>query len=253
MRDMSFFQEIEHIEVPWRDRYVHCPLFYYDTMRLSVLYQAPMDKLKALLPSGRMHPYRLTPGSGVLAISVMEFKDTDIGPYNEVAIAIPLTLDKPTPLFTGILRKSPAEPHMFIHQLPLTTEIARDLGVDLANYPKFLTDISFEKGDEWISCRLAEGNDHILTLTGRVLAQQKTSHTRTHYLTVRGGRILRSESTGGAGMAGWSRNAADVRLELGNHPIAQELKSMGLGRMLAYQYSTNVKSILTPAIESWAI
>ena len=61
MRNSSFFQEIEHVSVPWGERSIQVPVFYFDNMRLDVLYLAPQDKLKALLPSTRMHPIRVTP------------------------------------------------------------------------------------------------------------------------------------------------------------------------------------------------
>ena len=87
----------------------------------------------------------------------MEFRDNDLGPYNKVAISIPFTLNRATPLFTGILRKSPDVPNLYIRHLPVTTEIARDAGVEFAGYPKFLASIKFEKQNGWITCRLAEG------------------------------------------------------------------------------------------------
>jgi hypothetical protein len=39
---------------------------------------------------------------------------------------------------------------------------------------------------------------------------------------------------------------------LGDHPIAQELEELGLGRMLAYQYAPSYQSILSPVLESFA-
>ncbi|MGD2205813.1 MAG: hypothetical protein PVH17_03445, partial [Anaerolineae bacterium] len=72
MRNSSFFQEIEHGLVPWGERSIHVPVFYFDNMRLDVLFLAPQDGLRALLPSARMHPIRVMPGQGILTISAME-------------------------------------------------------------------------------------------------------------------------------------------------------------------------------------
>jgi hypothetical protein len=188
-----------------------------------------------------------------VSIAAMEFRDSDIGPYNEVGISIPFTLDKATPLFTGILRKSPAVPQLYIHHLPVTTEIARAAGADFAGYPKFIANIEFEKKDGWITCRLAEDDQHILTLAGRQLETQNAPRARVHYFTIRNGRLLRSEGISSEKQQGSSKNAADVRLELGDHPIAQELKGLDLGRMLAYQYAPSHQSVLSPVLESFAV
>jgi hypothetical protein len=253
MRNLDFFLEIEHRQVPWDERVIYVPVFYFDTMRLDALFMAPAEKLKALLPSPRLHPLRITPWSSAIAISAMEFRDSDIGPYNEVSISIPITLDKPSPLFTGILRKGSPEPYVYIHHLPVTTEIARDAGVEFAGYPKFLAQIEFEKQDDWVTCHLAEEGRHILTLGVRQLGLNKTHRSRIHYITTRGGRILRSCGVSNERLQSSSRDASHMRLELGDHSIAQELKELGLGRMLACTYVPSSQSILSPALESFAM
>jgi hypothetical protein len=253
MRDASFFQEIEHAQVPWGERSIYVPVFYYDTMRLNTVFLAPQNKLKALLPSARMHPIRVLPGQGIVAISAMAFRDSDLGPYNEVSISIPFTLDRATPLFTGILRKGPEISRIYIRHLPVTTEIARAAGVDFAGYPKFLASIEFEKRDGWISCRLAEGERHILTLSGRELEVQDAPRSRVQYFTARGGRLLCSEGITSERREATSRDAGHARLQLGDHPISQELEELGLGRLLAYQYAPSYQSILSPVLESFEV
>ena len=56
-----------------------------------------------------------------LAVTALEFRESDIGPYNEVAISVPFTLDKPSPHFTGVFREPSKEPKLFIRHLPVTT------------------------------------------------------------------------------------------------------------------------------------
>lgn len=252
MEEKEFFREIEHAEMPWGERSIWVPVFYRDTMSVGALFAAPYERLKALLPSTRMHPIRVTPGNGVLSISCMEFRDSDLGPYNEVSISVPFTLDKPTPVFTGSLRKGPKEPYLYIHHLPVTTEIARAAGVEFAGYPKFVASIEFEREAGWVSCCLAEGERHILTLVGRQLDLRDAPRSRSHAFTVRNGRLLRSEMISSERRVGASRDASDLRLELGDHQIAQELKGLEIGRLLGYQYQPEYQSVLTPVIESLA-
>ena len=253
MEKETFFQEIEHVEVPWDERRIWVPVFYRDTLSMQVIFLASWQKLKTLLPSSRMYPIRVMPRQGLLAISAYAYKENDLGPYNEVAVSIPFTLDRPTPAFTGIIRKAPAETWLYIHQLPVITQIALDAGVKFAGYPKFLADVDFEEEGDWISCRLVDGEQHILTLSGRKLDMQAVPRSRRHAFTTRGGRLLRSELVMSACQAGISRNAGDARLELGDHPIAREITDLAPGRMLAYQYTPHVQAILTPVIESFSV
>lgn len=199
-----------------------------------------------------MHPLRSSPRHGPIVISCYEFRDFDIGPYNEVAISIPFTLDKPSPMFTGSLRKSPAEPYLYIHHLPVTTDIALDAGVEFGGYPKFLASIDFEQHDRTLTCRLAKNDEHILTLEGRILDLIETPRSRRHPFTFRNQRLLRSETITNQRRSGSSTNSADARLTLGNHPIADELKGLELGRLVAYQFSPKYQLILTPVVESFS-
>jgi hypothetical protein len=229
------------------------PIFYRDTLSFGAVFLAPTQGLKALLPSARMFPLRIAPRRGALSINVMEFRDTDLGPYNEVSISVPFTLDKATPVFTGIVRKPPAEPWLFIRHLPVTTEIALAAGVEFAGYPKFIADIEFEQGAEHVTCRLAEEGRHILTLAGRKLELRNAPRSRWHPFTVRNGRLLRSEVICSERQMAVSKAASSVRLELGDHPIAEELRGLSLGRMLSYQYAPQFQTVLTPVIESYPL
>ena len=253
MRNLEFFEEIEHPEVPWGERTVYVPVFYYDVMRMGALFVAPLTKLKGWMPSPRMYPLRLTPWHGAVSIAAMEYRDSDIGPYNEVSISVPFTLDMPTPIFTGILRKAPEEPSAFIRHLPVTTEIARDLGVEFAGYPKIHASIEFENEAGWITCHVAEDDQHILSFAGRQLENRLVPRSRMQLFTSRNGRLLRSEMMVSERQQAASKRAADVQLTLGDHPIAQELKAISLGRMLDYQYTPQHQCILTPVIESFAM
>ena len=66
------------------------------------------------------------------------------------------------------------------------------------------------------------------------------------------GAVKRSEIIRNKRKSGVSKQADDIQIRFGNHPIAQELKQLGLGRLLAYSYAPEYQVILTPVIESFA-
>ena len=137
------------------------PVFYYDVTAVMVAFLTPLVKVKELLPSARMKPLRATPWHAVTVISCFEYRDCDAGPYNEVAISFPFTLDHPAPILTGLLHHIAAGPMAYVYKLPVTTEIARQFGVDFYNFPKFLANIDFKRDDVWIHCRFSEGGRDI--------------------------------------------------------------------------------------------
>jgi hypothetical protein len=71
-----------------------------------------------------------------------------------------VSLDHPSPVFTGILWPVPAEPDTYILYPPVTTEIACTLGIESGAYPKFLANIECQEDGDWVSCRLSETGQH---------------------------------------------------------------------------------------------
>lgn len=252
MSSDDFFQEIEHAPVPWRQYQLHVPLFYQDIRFMSVSVLAPTEKVRSILPSKRMKPYRITPWHSVITITTYEYRQCDLDPYNEVSIGVPVTIDEETPLFIGSLRRMPKSPMAYSHHLPVTTEIAREVGAEFAGYPKFIADIEFTEKDDWLICELRADNQHVLTFSGRKLDVKRWPRYRVHPITYRRGYILRSEFVISERDMGNSKNGGDVKLELGEHRIAEELRGMGLRRVLGYGYCPQAQGILTPVFESFA-
>jgi hypothetical protein len=253
MRDSDFFSGIAHGKIPWGDRQMSVPVFYYDITGLSVLMLASLDKLKAILPSKRMHPYRVTPWHGIFVITAYEYRDTDIEPYNEVILGVPLLMDKSSPLFMGVLRKAPEITMMYIHHIPVNTQIALESGVEFASFPKILAEIDFKSSADWLTCQMNADGKHILTIKGRKLKLEQFPRQHLHPITVSQSRMLRLEFNLSECQAGLSNNQSDVSLELGDHPMAQELRDLRLGRILQYQYCQQLQAVLSPVCESYPL
>jgi hypothetical protein len=251
MRESEFFKGIAHVEVPWGERSIPVPVFYYDVMSVSAQFLAPLEAVRALLPSPRMHPLRITPWASVVDLSGFCYRDCDIGPYNEVSFSVPFCLDRPSPPFVGTLNKMPAVTSVYVRHLPVTTEIARAAGVEFAAYPKFVADITFEEQGEWLTCRLGHGGGQIFSLTCRTGPTTPAGRGRTEIYNVLEDRLLRCEMATSPCEQFASRDPADVRLELAEgHPMAQELRGLGIKRALGCQYVPHFQGVLTNVLES---
>ena len=141
---------------------------------------------------------------------------------------------------------------VYSHHLPVTTEIAREVGAEFAGYPKFIADIEFIEEEQWVTCTLSADNQAILTLRGRKLDLQQAPRVCVHPITYRNGYILRSELVIGERAMGNSKSGADVKLELGEHLIADELRDLKLGSTIGYGFCPHAQGILTPVFESFA-
>jgi hypothetical protein len=186
-------------------------------------------------------------------MTVYDYRDTDIGPYKEVLIGFPVSVNRATPILAGPGRFMTGGGSIWIWQLPVTTQIARDLGIAVAGYPKFLADIEFDYKDRVATCRLKEGDRDIFRVRakcGRV--RPKDLRTRYEPVTVKDDHLVRCMAV--ANYRHLARSlGGSVTLELGDHPLAEQIRNLGLGRVLSVGYAPDAQSILTSPYESWPL
>lgn len=101
------------------------------------------------------------------ALICFEYRATDVEPYNEVALCVPLAGFGahllPDWLFS-FLDLSLRTLHAHIIHLPVNTDLALRGGLDFFGYPKFLAGIHFEDKQKKHSCELRDADDNFLTL-----------------------------------------------------------------------------------------
>ena len=122
------------------------------------------------MPDPRYVPARVAPGLGVVAVTCFETRDTDVGRFRVVVIAIALN----EPYFRANLpgravmsARRLGQVHAFVRHEAVTSEVVLRGGVDFYNYPMFIAEVDVSETDEQSRYRLAEGKEHILTLSGK--------------------------------------------------------------------------------------
>lgn len=249
MRRSPFFDGVTQSEVTIAGQAANVPIFYYDGTATSAVFAARLGALRRLMPDPRFSPARLAPGLGAMAITCFEYRDTDIGPYNELAISVVLNEPWFLPNLPGralIASLRRRQLHAWVQHLPVTTEIARAGGVDFYNYPKFIAGIDFTQSDRTRTCRLSEGAEHILTLTGERIATPRAEQFQLFSHLYMDRQPQSSEFKINTSAMGISLDPRSASLELGeHHPIARELDGLLVGRHpLQYQYLASFEGIL---------
>jgi len=237
-RQSGFFEGVPQVDATLAGEAAKLPIFYYDGTAQTAVFPARLGALRRLLPDPRFVPARLAPGLGAVAVSCFEYRDTDIGPYNELAITIvlnnpPFASNLPGRALLAGLRSK--QLHAWVHHLPVTTEIARAGGVDLYNYPKFVGSIDYEEAAGRRNSRLGEGDEHILTLDGPLIDTPRSGELQLFSHLWHDRQPQESEFKLNVIASGRSLRSGAARLELGErHPIARELASVLVSRRSIY-------------------
>lgn len=249
MRASPFFEGISQVQLTHDGENLEFPISYYDASAMTAVFPARLGSLRRLLPDPRFVPARLAPGVGALAISCFEYRDTGIGPYNELAVSVvlhepPYRANLPGRTLTASLRRR--QLHAFVHHLPVTTKTALVGGRDFYNFPKFIAGIDFSDDDGRWTCRLSEGSEHILTLRGRRIPTPDRQELQVFSHLWMDRQPQSAEFKLNLLEAGTSWRPTAAVLELGTrHPIATELDGLLLRRQsLYYQLMPRLEGIL---------
>ena len=188
------------------------------------------------------------PGRAVLNIAFVDYRDTDLDSYHELAIAFLVrrddtiggasTRDRMREFARGAIG-------VYIHQLPVTQTFTLEAGQQIWGYPKFLADVAITRDDKRVTCSLTHDGEHVLTLRmkegGPIRLPQRDLPTYSFR-----DDVLR--------LTDWDQEApirarlGGAKLTLGPHSIAEELRTLGLPkRALMSSTMRNMRASFGPA------
>lgn len=208
------------------------PALYFREDSFQALFTADLQKLQAAMPSDRLHPIAAGRGRGYLGVAALDYLETSVEPYGEVAIVVPVVHGRRPPpvlpvLFELFNSTWPGLGLLVLH-LPVTHRLARDAGREVWGYAKFLADMQFQNTPELHECRLDEGGQHILTLRIAKRGLARTERRPLVTYSVKDRALVRTTIQQQA-VARAALGAGDSSLVLGEtHPVAQSMRALDL-------------------------
>ncbi len=233
MRDDPFFKDTTRKTLDIAGQSIEFPVLYYDLRYITSIFTARTSGRKKLLPHPNFKPIEMWPGRGILAITAFEYHDTSIGPYNEIAITIPIKFP-PGFVFPGLSAISIMRKNVFpvyIHHLPVTTQIALKGGIYFYNYPKFLAEITFQDRGDNLDVTLKENDILIMKMSAKKLAAKKSAKFQSHTYSIKDNVVMHALNDGWAPRLGTVMMGNVARLELGEHRISKELSDLELSKI----------------------
>jgi hypothetical protein len=199
-------------------REVTLPCIVRDAGSGNAIFLAPADAVQRLVPGEAFEVVEAAPGQAQVIVAIIDYRDNDLGDYGEVGIIF------------NVRPKGGAEDSAgtFIWKLPVNQSFTCEAGCTIWGFPKSVETIDFQYAEAAATCRLEMDGQHVLTLTvprGEGM-DSETLETRT-YTYIAGVAHENPFATGGKGMS-LNPGGAGVVLELGDHAIAEDLRTLGL-------------------------
>ena len=213
---------------------VTIPVEVRDASASMASFLVPAAAAQDLIASSGLDVAEPLPGRAVCSLAFMRYLDGDLGPYHEFAVAF-LVRHKgmePASALTKSAEIARGFIGAFIHELPVNQEFTLEAGRGIWGFPKFLADIDIDSSRRVARCDLRHDGEHVLSLSIRrgVTIPARGSSVDAYSSA---DRVLRRTA--------WSMEPTGVRgrpggadLTLGDHPIAKELRSLGLPRRATF-------------------
>lgn len=158
------------------------------------------------------------PGLTQMSLLMVDYRDNDLGDYNEVGIVF----------FVKPRGAGDEQAGTYIHQLPVNQSFTCEAGCKIWGFPKSIQEIDLDYADDSATCRLVMDGQHVFTLTvPRGGGDETADAPSTGYTLIDGAPHTNQFTRGGHGEQ-TVPGATGVSLELGDHPVAEELRKLGL-------------------------
>jgi len=243
---------------PWQvlGRTIGLPVEVRQAAQWGVQYLVPAAAAQRIVDPTGLEVTGPLPGKALMALAVCRYDDTDLDSYHEVAVSFvvrphdappgPSALDRVREFATGSIGA-------YIHRLPVDQEFTCAAGRDIWGYPKWITTIDIDEPDpgdrrsgSGTTVRLVDDGVQVLTLTLAGGGPVKLPSQAPPSYSFRDGVLRRTpwEMTA-EGVAGRPGGAT---LVLGDHPMADELRSLGLPKRALFSSSaTHMRATFGPA------
>ena len=198
-------------------RAITFPMEVQELRAATLLFSVPAPAAAALLPGEAFEVVEVAPGTAQLVMAACDYVRNPWGSYDELNLGF---LARPT-------GAPPEVVGSFVYRMPVNQAFTCEAGNRVMGFPKTVEDLTISYTDTTGTVRLAMDGRHVLTLefprVAPLAPPERVAATSYSYLDgVPHATDLAMDM--GTGFI----DPADVLLELGDSPVADELRSLGL-------------------------
>jgi hypothetical protein len=214
---------------------VHLPVEVRSATMIGAQYLVDADAARRLVDPTGLRVVRRA-GRTVCSVTAVQYADNDLGPYNEIAMALEVLPHDAGPGY----RPSVQRMTTYIHRLPVNAAFTCAAGRDIWGFPKWIADISYLTRSATTEAVLLDEGRLVLALTvgrGGVPLPAQTSEMSCY--SWRDGVLRRTPWTTTNRLAIARPGGAGLALGVG-HPMAEELRSLGLPRRALFSITVGL-------------
>jgi Acetoacetate decarboxylase (ADC) len=193
------------------------PIRYFDVQCLVATFLTELDHAAELLKGTGLQAVPQEDGKAVVVLYCIEYRKTDLGPYNEVGLTV--------------LTAAPGDaiPANYVLNLPVTSVVANRAGREIWGYNKFVAPIDVNSDGKKFSTILRDPeNEMIGTLEGRRGPSVPAPPTDILTFTLLKGRAIKTLIRVLTPFHASSGDSFVFKVGTSRHPMAKNLRTLTL-------------------------
>jgi Acetoacetate decarboxylase (ADC) len=213
------------------------PIRYFDVQCLVATFLTDMDPAAELLNGTGLLAVAQEDGKAVVLLYCIEYRTTDIGPYNEVGLTV-----------VARVPGDPA-PGIYVVNLPVTTALANRAGREIWGYNKFVAAIDIKRDGKRFSTTLRDlENATIGVLEGTRGASVPVPLHDILTFTLNQGRVTKTLINVLTKFHGSGGDGFVFKVGTSTHPMVNNLRRLGLdgARPVLVEYADPFQALLFP-------
>lgn len=194
----------------------------------------------------------LFPGKAILQLLFVDYRDNDLGDYNEGAIIFPVLTPgekKPFPFFGALKRMATGSAGNFVYRMPVDQEFTTHAGRYIWGFPKWVAKIDIAFDDDRATGSFYDEGELVYSLAAKAGGTSKAKEQRAASLAIRNGKAWKTYGTTAGN--GVTFSLGGEMPDIGeSHPLALELRALGLPKKPMFTVSIKNTSMTFSGPES---
>ena len=205
------------------------PTSFRDGSSIMQMFLVPTGAANEILEPKGFEAAEIVPGKAVMLLICVHYTDTDCGVYEEIAFALftkSYGHSRSWNFATTLRHMVRGDIPSFTWRLAVTTILSRDSGIRMWGFPKTKETIEYEQSNGRVRFDWENGGQRVVAVSVPDRGTRRADEISPPVYSVYEGRPHVGYLTQSYREVGYHWRGATV--ELGDHPIADELRRLGL-------------------------
>ena len=211
-------------------RNISLPVVVADASMLMNGFLVNARAAQAMLEGTGFRVVEIFPGKAILQLLAVDYKENDLGDYNEGAIIFPVLTPgetRPLPFFGAIKRMASGTLGNYVYRMPVDQEFTTHAGRFIWGFPKWVSRVDIEFGPSVARGTFIDEDELVYSIAARTGGKNAPKEQAVASLAIRDGKAWKTIGTNSSTGLTFALGGEIPRIG-DSHPLAKELRTLGL-------------------------